>query len=357
MDRRELRSKLVTTTLALLSQELRAPVQGVCSWNTDPEMEISRRDVFKWPLNVGCGAAGFLSALVVVPISWRHRWLGAICPSQMEDQMEDEVKILAKISKHMYSSDEVCTAGGWKLMKKKDKFAIFTRGTELLVAFQGTQLQGEGRWEDLKKDLFILFNMQEVTLSNCLEECFETLKEFPAQKDIIVTGHSLGGMFGIYDGGLGWEVQWRKEYPWPYLQPWSKLGHVKSACQPQPKVSWLFAGLGSPWQVDLCWLVCAKWDDRQIVRTIRLWIKTFEWLSPYRAVLFTGYHDLTRDVSDVRRLWHLRLDTITAHHVVGDMLSACWPYTKVIDYRGVVNNTHSMDNFVVWFRPLWRCAE
>ena len=79
-------------------------------------------------------------------------------------------------------------------MKKKDKFAIFTCGTELLVAFQGTQLQGEGRWEDLKKDLFILFNLQEITLSNCLKECFDTLKEFPAQKDIIVTGHSLGGM-------------------------------------------------------------------------------------------------------------------------------------------------------------------
>lgn len=153
-------------------------------------MEISRRDVFKWPLNVGCGAAGFLSALVVVPISWRRRWREAIRPRQMGP----EVKILAKISKHMYSSDEVCTAGGWKLMKKKDKFAIFTRGTELLVAFQGTQLQGEGRWEDLKKDLFILFNMQEITLSNCLKDVFDTLKDFPAQKDIIVTGHSLGGM-------------------------------------------------------------------------------------------------------------------------------------------------------------------
>ena len=110
--------------------------------------------------------------------------------------MDHEVKILANISKRMYACDErrTRTEGGWQFKMKKDKFAIFTRGTELLVAFQGTHLQGEGRWKDLKKDSYILFNLAEVTLSNCLEECFDALKEFPEQNDIIVTGHSLGGM-------------------------------------------------------------------------------------------------------------------------------------------------------------------
>ena len=145
------------------------------------------------PVNAVRGVLGFTASLIVVPtVLWPARRRGA----KDVQGMEGEAKELAKVCSEMYKSpteraSRASELFGWELLDRfnHDKWAIYKRGTDLLLAFQGTH-----KWADLFADLKILFNGESMMNLDPYVKGLQTAQEeHPGTSRIMVTGHSLGG--------------------------------------------------------------------------------------------------------------------------------------------------------------------
>ncbi|CAK9105238.1 Uncharacterized protein SCF082_LOCUS49057 [Durusdinium trenchii] len=197
--------------------------------------------------------------------------------AQRAEDMAEEAKSLAKISKVMYEQEEAdreakASACGWKLLLSNPKYALFAcadSGKKLLVAFQGTAARA-----GLAHDAMILFNLNEFMplVEEVIDEVKTVVKQTP-HSDIIVTGHSLGGALAVQLAkSLTQEGSFRRV-----------SGHVFNP--------------GSSWDFD-------------------------------------------------KYLTEERLEGITAHHVLGDILSAGWSKSKMVCYKAKHPNPHALANFI-----------
>ena len=88
--------------------------------------------------------------------------------------------------------------GRWKLEKRvTEKVAIFSSSStsSVLLAFQGTHFGGPTWLKDLRQDLQVMLNLEDVASDETLKMCFDALRAFPDASNIYVTGHSLGGVW------------------------------------------------------------------------------------------------------------------------------------------------------------------
>ena len=154
---------------------------------------IITMEAAKLPLHVMSGLFGFTGGLLVVPFFelWRRK------AAKATENMEEEAKELARVSLMMYEPKaERRGVGQWVVVFNKDKYAIFSKGSTVLVAFEGTNIGSESRRSDLLNDYRILMNQDQHFglpesdfIMNKVLECAERV----AASAIVVTGHSLGG--------------------------------------------------------------------------------------------------------------------------------------------------------------------
>ena len=117
-----------------------------------------------------------------------------IC-AESSQAISDDVRTMAKMSNVMYKESNQREAEarkhGWELLHpfNEPKHAIFTKGTVMLVAFQGTSKRG-----DFQHDAMILFNLNDlVPLDEVKADLRLALATCPDIREVQVTGHSLGG--------------------------------------------------------------------------------------------------------------------------------------------------------------------
>lgn len=218
---------------------------------------------------------GIPAAVLVGPVR-------LIC-AESSQAINDDVKTMAKMSNVMYKErnqrEAEARTHGWQLLHpfNEAKHAIFTKGTVLLVAFQGTFER-----RDHLKNAMLLFNLNDlVPLDEVKSALRQALDIRPDITSVKVTGHSLGGAlaamlakavkedpyFGRFGGDIG--------------------GHI---------------------------------------------------FSPGSALDLDKY--LTEE----------RLSNIVAHHVVGDLVSAGWSKTALVNYKPRVKelmHPHALENFLI----------
>lgn len=138
------------------------------------------------------GAVGFFAALVAIPFI-----VGPVrlIRGESAKEIKPEVKTMANMSKVMYEECEhretEARKHGWNLLHPFNwpKYAMFTKGSVLLVAFQGTK-----ECPDFKHNAMIFFNLNDsIPLDEVKSDLWRALRIRPDITEIQVTGHSLGG--------------------------------------------------------------------------------------------------------------------------------------------------------------------
>ena len=263
------------------------------------------------------GAVGFFAALVAIPFI-----VGPVrlIRGESAKEIKPEVKTMANMSKVMYEECEhretEARKHGWNLLHPFNwpKYAMFTKGSVLLVAFQGTK-----ECPDFKHNAMIFFNLNDsIPLDEVKSDLWRALRIRPDITEIQVTGHSLGGARAAL------LAKWGKENPHLRL---NISGHIFNP--------------GSMWDLDKflteeLWL---GWLIVQLKQRFFFGGNPSFFLQASNRNLENYFCFLTIGV-------RLRLTGVVAHHVVGDVLSAGWSKTRMVNYRPRVRGVHSLDTFL-----------